>query len=315
MQGGAAAGVTVLDSRLSTHDSSIRRPDVLIVARGGGSIEDLWAFNEEIVVRAAAASQIPLISAVGHETDTTLIDFASDRRAPTPTAAAEMAVPVRSDLLAWVMQMGVQQQSAIAKTLQHRAERVEGLARGLPRPQQLVASMAQALDAISERLGEALPRLLRRQEEILLHHAARLSPRFLQQQLHNTANTLTSQQERMQLAWRGLLQRRRDVLAHQAARLSPRLVLHPLEQRQQRLGHLAALLESLNVLQVMRRGFALVRDGKGALVTSAAALPASGPVQLQFHDGTRTLQAGDAAPAPKAPRSKAAPQPGLFDEA
>ncbi len=248
-----------------------RRPDVLIVARGGGSIEDLWAFNEEIVVRAAAASNIPLISAVGHETDTTLIDFAADKRAPTPTAAAELAVPVLADLRYHLEQRGLRMQGAVMKQLQHAKERVEGLARGLPRPQQLVASMAQALDHIGERLALALPRSLQAREEKLQRLAVALSPRYLRERLL---------------------------------------------REEQRVQHLAQMLESLNVLSVMKRGFALVKDAGGKVIQAAAAMPVNGALTLQFHDGERVVTAGNAAPIAAAkPRSKKAPpQPGLFDD-
>ena len=128
------------------------RPDVLIVARGGGSIEDLWAFNEEVVVRAAADCTIPLISAVGHETDTTLIDHVADRRAPTPTAAAEMAVPVRRDLVLQTGDLGGRLGHAVARRLDQLGQRVDGLARGLPRPEMLLGLAAQRLDDLGERL-------------------------------------------------------------------------------------------------------------------------------------------------------------------
>ena len=246
-------------------------PDVIIVARGGGSIEDLWAFNEEIVVRAAANSKIPLISAVGHETDTTLIDFASDKRAPTPTAAAELAVPVRSELLSRVDQLYAAKNTAMRKYLGFHAERIEGLARGLPRPQQLVAGMEQALDGLAERLMLALPRSL---------------------------------------------QMRYEKMQRLAAGLSPRLLREMLLRQEQRVQHVGAMLESLNVLSVLKRGFVLVKDAGGKVIQSAAAMPAQGTLSVQFHDGERMVTAGNAAGALAAkPRAKkAAPQPGLFDD-
>ncbi|MFT4715676.1 MAG: exodeoxyribonuclease VII large subunit, partial [Paracoccaceae bacterium] len=134
----------------------IPRPDLLIVARGGGSVEDLWGFNEEAVVRAAAASEIPLISAVGHETDTTLIDFVSDQRAPTPTAAAELAVPVRADLLAHLAKLEERRIRATAQNLQNRRQRLRDLARALPKPADIVTAQSQRLDLLSSLLPAAL---------------------------------------------------------------------------------------------------------------------------------------------------------------
>lgn len=246
-----------------------RKPDVLIVARGGGSIEDLWCFNEENVVRAAAASAIPLISAVGHETDTTLIDFAADRRAPTPTAAAEMAVPVRGELLARLDMLQGAKTNAMQKLLRFHAERVEGLARGLPRPTQLVATMAQTLDGFAERLSEALPRLIERKMENLRRAEAGLSPRYLRQLLH---------------------------------------------VQEQRVSHLSSLLESLNVLQVLKRGFVLVKNAQGAVVKHAADVAPGASLTLQFHDGEKAATAGSGN-APKVTRAKKKMegQAGLFD--
>ena len=134
----------------------VPRPDVLIVARGGGSLEDLWAFNEEIVVRAAAASRIPLISAVGHETDTTLIDHAADRRAPTPTAAAELAVPVRAELAHRLAQLDHRMFHGMQRELGQLQHRLVGLARGLPDPLVLLGHAAQRVDDLAERLPHAL---------------------------------------------------------------------------------------------------------------------------------------------------------------
>ena len=254
---------------------SAHRPDILIVARGGGSIEDLWAFNEEVVVRAAAASTSPLISAVGHETDTTLIDYAADRRAPTPTAAAEMAVPVRAELLSWLENAQRAKNSAIRKLLAHQRERVDGLARGLPRPQQLVATMAQSLDMLAERLAHALPRSLQLKHEKLQRVMAHLAPRYLEERLL---------------------------------------------REQQRVSHIGALLESLNVLNVLKRGFALVKDAHGQVISSASAVTEGAALNLQFHDGLREVTAaGDAPKAPRRAKAKSAvpstAHPSLFDEA
>jgi exodeoxyribonuclease VII large subunit len=142
----AIAGFNALDER----------PDLLIVARGGGSIEDLWAFNEETVVRAVAASEIPVISAVGHETDTTLCDFAADRRAPTPTAAAEMAVPVRAELLAQVRELGGRSERCARRTLERGAEQLAALLRHWPERAALLAPQQQRLDELAERLPRGL---------------------------------------------------------------------------------------------------------------------------------------------------------------
>src|SRR5438477_6897645 len=155
------------------------RPDLLIVARGGGSLEDLWSFNEEIVVRAAAESMIPLISAVGHETDVTLIDFASDKRAPTPTAAAEMAVPVRADLIAELMSKARRALACWQRAQDHRRTELRAAARALPNAEELLAIPRQRLDGCAERL----PRALRANAQI--HHtqfsriAGRLAPPLL----------------------------------------------------------------------------------------------------------------------------------------
>jgi exodeoxyribonuclease VII large subunit len=155
---GASTKIAAAIRGFATIDESggIARPDLVIVARGGGSIEDLWAFNEEEVVRAAAESPIPLISAVGHETDTTLIDHAADRRAPTPTAAAEMAVPVRAELFAFVDELGRRAQHCLSRMAERARERFDLTVCRWPEPQELFAPATQRLDEIGERLPRAL---------------------------------------------------------------------------------------------------------------------------------------------------------------
>src|SRR5437868_5968175 len=157
----------------------VSRPDLLIIARGGGSLEDLMPFNEEIVVRAAAASVIPLISAVGHETDTTLIDHASDRRAPTPTAAAEMAVPVRLDLIGELNTKSGRLTGGLSRLFTSHRQNLAGLARGLPDPQDLIGAAGQRLDDRAERLRLAADRRLRSAHHSLDLAAARLRPAVL----------------------------------------------------------------------------------------------------------------------------------------
>ena len=156
------------------------RPDLLIVARGGGSIEDLWGFNEEIVVRAIAESPIPVISAVGHETDTTLADHAADRRAPTPTAAAEIAVPVLRELATTLDEFGLRQRKCALRPMQLGRERLEARLLRMPRPESIVALKAQALDDVAERLRRGLADRVTRARELLQHDRHRLSRALLQ---------------------------------------------------------------------------------------------------------------------------------------
>ena len=166
------------------------RPDLLIVARGGGSIEDLWAFNEEEVVRAAAASPIPLISAVGHETDTTLIDFAADRRAPTPTAAAEMAVPVRAELAAWLAELEHRMSACVTRTASRAIERLEQAASRWPEAANLFAPLAQRLDDAGDRLPRALMQRTAHARADLAAVAPRLQARLLTERVERAREKL-----------------------------------------------------------------------------------------------------------------------------
>jgi exodeoxyribonuclease VII large subunit len=189
---GAAARIS---AAIEGFNAMAERPDLLIVARGGGSIEDLWAFNEEVVVRAVAASAIPVISAVGHETDTSLCDFAADVRAPTPTAAAEIAVPVRSELLAMVGQLGLRAGRCAQRTRERAAERLEACLRHFPDRDSILAPQRQGLDDLSERLPRALGARLSHARADLGHAAGALRPSLLSV-LYCRAD------ERLQSLWR-----------------------------------------------------------------------------------------------------------------
>ncbi len=240
----------------------IPRPDLLIVARGGGSIEDLWCFNEEMIVRAVAECSIPLISAVGHETDTTLIDYVSDKRAPTPTAAAEIAVPVREEWLFNLRQQALRMQQCISRLLQHRKERVEGLARGIPNPAQLLAFATQRLDDWSDRLSKSLPAFVTVKSHRLQLVASRLNA---QQLLQHIAR------EKAQLVRIG-------------DRLHP-LITRRLQQDEQKLYAQQKLFDSLNYVNVLKRGYALVKSPDGALLPSRSATASHSTLHITFHDG------------------------------
>ncbi|MFZ5617413.1 MAG: exodeoxyribonuclease VII large subunit [Pseudomonadota bacterium] len=290
----------------------IPRPDVLIVARGGGSLEDLWCFNEEIVVRAAAESKIPLISAVGHETDTTLIDFAADLRAPTPTAAAEKAVPMRSELLAEVFNKHRRMITAEARRLDERRIRVTSAARGLGRPEDAVGASGQRLDRAADRLFAAL----RARSDAARAKFERGGGRF-------GKRTLRLGFERKRLNLDGLANRMsRERLARKVSedwRLLNRSAVHLATVRERmlnrsadRLSAVANLLRSLSYQGVLDRGFALVRKADGVVARRASDLPASGAVALIFADGTRAAELREAT-ARRQTRSKKPEQKGLFD--
>ena len=264
-------------------DGPVPRPELLIVARGGGSLEDLWAFNEEIVVRAAAASTIPLISAIGHETDTTLIDFAADVRAPTPTAAAEMAVPMRAELIARVLELGGRQAGAMGRGMESRRGELRGLARGLPAdPTRLLEGAMQRLDGLSERLLAALRLWLERQRAAV--PALRPGP-------------LTAQ-----------VARERSALAEFWPRLG-RGVRRALDDARQRLEAQARLLGGFGYQQVLERGFVLVRGDDGAPVVSAAGAKPGLGVGLTFHDGARHATIDGPSGEPVKPARPTAPRP------
>ncbi len=261
---------------------AVPRPDVLIVARGGGSLEDLWGFNEEIVVRAAAESDIPLISAVGHETDTTLIDFASDRRAPTPTAAAEMAVPVRADLSAHVATLEERRRRAVARMLDQRRQRLRDLGRALPRPDAILGERSQRLDHLAMRLPMALSNLThKKRAQLSASGADRLHPRAL----------LTD-----------ITRRTREVEGW-SARLLPALQRR-LRDPSRQVAALGRTLEIMSYKNTLKRGFAVVH-GPDGLVTQKAVAETLSAMEIEFADGKLAVGEGT---APQAPKPKPKPK-------
>jgi exodeoxyribonuclease VII large subunit len=266
-----------------TPGGPVPRPDVVIVARGGGSIEDLWSFNEEVVVRAIAECTIPVISAVGHETDTTLADFAADRRAPTPTAAAEMAVPVRADLAFTLTDLAARQRRAVYRPVELGRERLAARARLLPRPENLLQPQTQRLDDLAERLRRALGDRSAKGRERLTGVAARLSPSLL-------ARSAAEARRRLD-----------------RARLSPALVERPLRTGTDRLAALARVMSQLHPEKPLERGYAIIRSASGKALTTRAEAAGEALLVLQWRDGTLTAAPGESAPPPPAPRKRPAP--------
>ncbi|MEE4153198.1 MAG: exodeoxyribonuclease VII large subunit [Erythrobacter sp.] len=290
----------------------VARPDVVIIARGGGSIEDLWSFNEEIVVRAIAECTIPVISAVGHETDTTLADFAADRRAPTPTAAAEIAVPVRADLAFTLADLATRQRRAVHRGHELGCERLEARVQRLPRPEALLQAQAQRLDEAGERLRRALRERAGAGRERLAGVASRLSPGVLERALATgrerlaarvqripraeallqaQAQLLDEPAERLRRALRDRAGAGRESLAGIASRLSPRM----LERARREAGQRLARTTLSPVL--IERPLAASRERLGALARLADQLHPEKPLSRGYaivRDATGTALTGRA---------------------
>lgn len=284
-----------------TPGGALPRPDLLIVARGGGSVEDLWGFNEEIVARAAAASRIPLISAVGHETDTTLIDYVSDKRAPTPTAAAELAVPVRMDLVAWTDGMGARLSRAATAGLRQRQQRLADLSRALPRPASLLDTPRQRLDRAAEALPAALTASVQRRRVAMLEVSGHLRPSLLTHMLERRRDRL--QQRAARLSARGLrdrLDRKSQAYEALSRRLS-RAGKTQIARLNDRLDARARLLSTLGYEATLERGYAVVWDGK-TVVTAKSAAQKSASLEIQFADGRLPVSPGGAAKPVRKPR-------------
>ena len=290
VQGEAAAGqvrAAIEGFNALPFGGATPRPDVLIVARGGGSVEDLWAFNDEALARTVAASSIPLISAVGHETDTTLIDFVSDRRAPTPTAAAEIATPVLAELRAAVSDISTRIHRAGGRLVEDRRTKLAGLERSLGRAPDLLNLAEQRFDTINSRLGAALSRNVEAHQTALIRTSARLTT--------------------------SLLQRPQEVQTERMDRLTVRLrpaAMRGLDRAAERLIGLGKLYQSVDPDRPLVRGFARVHRADGSLVRSAATPQNGEALRLVFADGARQAvidAGGEPSPSPKTARSRPRP--------
>ncbi len=301
-----------------TPGGALPRPDLIIVARGGGSVEDLWGFNEEVVARAAAASDIPLISAVGHETDTTLIDFVSDKRAPTPTAAAELAVPVRREIAAWLEGQGARMVQALNQGLSRRDQRLKDVARALPRAEALLDTPRQRLDRAAEKLGPALTAGVQRRRVRLSDVSGSLRPATLRRRLEEHKRGLTREASRLGPALQRAALHKRQAFEATARRFRPDTLANEGARQRQRLTDLSARLSAASARQIdgwqrqiegrarilatlgyeatLERGYAVVR-AEGAVVTTAKAAKKAAALEIQFADGR--MDVGGGKPAPK----------------
>jgi len=280
-EAGIARAITGFNQLPET--GSLPRPDVIIVARGGGSLEDLWCFNEESVVRAAAASQIPLISAIGHETDTTLLDFAADLRAPTPTAAAELATPVQEELVARLDELAARLQRAVLRKREQSAQLLSAVMKGLLHPAEQIGRREQQLDSLLSGLEARLEQRLAGWQLQL----ARLGDRLPQpaRQLGEAGQRLTAASGRIEAGLNRLL-----------------------AKSEQDLSAASRLLSANSFERVLERGFVLVTDTAGQPIKRAAAAPPAAEIILRFADASRqAVLDGPAGQAKQADNKKPAP--------
>ncbi|MBB3655909.1 exodeoxyribonuclease VII large subunit [Rhizobium sp. BK650] len=291
------------------HGGEILRPDVLIVARGGGSLEDLWSFNDEIVVRAAADSRIPLISAVGHETDWTLIDYAADIRAPTPTGAAEMAVPVKAELEAQIAGLAARLQGCMSRQMDQRRQSVRALMRALPSLDQLLALPRRRFDEAAAGLGRGLELNTINKRRGFERVASHLRPDVLSNRITERRQRLSERMaraerrvERMLDQSKSRIERAEAILASLPARLKTQTergrerlgnlsrhadtaIRHQLSRARAELSAQDRVLQSLSYKNVLKRGYAVIRDEDNKPVSQAAALSAGTGIAIEFADG------------------------------
>jgi exodeoxyribonuclease VII large subunit len=311
-------------------DGEIRRPDVLIVARGGGSLEDLWGFNDEAVVRAAAASEIPLISAVGHETDWTLIDHAADMRAPTPTGAAEMAVPVKADLEAEVAALAARLKSAVGRQMETNRQSLRALVRALPSLDQLLALPRRRFDEAASGLGRGLELNTLNKRRSFEASAAKLRPDMLRARLAERRQFVAEKMMRAERSVERLIDRSRSRisradavfatlpsrLAHETGRSRDKLsglalradtaIASRLTRQRASLQAHERVLDSLSYKNVIKRGYAVIRDEANQVLSSAAAIADGQRLAIEFADGRVGAVADGGDDASSSPKKKSA---------
>jgi len=290
----AIAAVEGFHTLPQQHEDLIPRPDVIILARGGGSLEDLWGFNDEALVRSVANSHIPIISAIGHETDWTLVDFVADMRAPTPTAAAEMAVPVRAELEAAVASLSTRLNIAISRLQSERRQRLTSLMRAMPSLDYLLALPRRRFDEAERRSSQAFLSLIEKKRSLYGFYADRLTLAPLERQYAHARDRLSERGQR-----------------------STRAITQLLAKKAQTYEALSRLLATVDTKNILARGFALVLDEVGVPIKQAASIQKGERLILRFHDGqidalAQMSKHSTSSPSPPPKKQKSSPQGSLF---